>query len=198
MMMDWAALIPLALALGMDVLSVCMAVGVRWHGRGQRIRMACGMGGGQFVMPLIGYLVGRQLAGLLSQWGKLIAAVLLAGIGLKMLIEVIRNHPGEAAEDIDKVVEHALHIPPKADPTRGWSLVILSIATSLDALVVGFSLGVNRSGIWVTSAIIGVVSAVMAVMGIAIGKRLGKRLGRYAELLGALVLLVLAVKFLIA
>jgi putative Mn2+ efflux pump MntP len=195
--MDWFPLILLAGALGMDVMSVCMAIGVRWHGRGQHVRLALGMGGGQFIMPLIGYMIGSQLAGLLCQWGKIIAAVLLAGIGIKMLIEVIRNHPGEAAEDIDKAVEHALHISPSADPTRGWSLLILSVATSLDALVVGFTLGVNGGGIWLTSGIIGVASAVMAMAGIVIGKRLGKSLGRYAELLGALVLLGLAVKFLL-
>jgi putative Mn2+ efflux pump MntP len=195
--MDWLPLILLAGALGMDVMSVCMAIGVRWHGPGQHVRLACGMGGGQFIMPLIGYAVGARLAELLNQWGRFVAAGLVAAVGIKMLVEVLRDRPGGAAEDIDKAVEHALHIHAGPDPTKGWSLVILSIATSLDALVVGFSLGVNRGGIWITSMIIGLTSAAMALAGIFIGKRLGKRLGRYAELLGALVLIGLAVKFLL-
>jgi putative Mn2+ efflux pump MntP len=76
--------------------------------------------------------------------------------------------------------------------------VVLSVATSLDALVVGFSLRLKDMGaqIWLTSAVIGVVAAAMSLAGVIIGKHAGKRLGRWAEVGGAVLLMGLGVSFL--
>ena len=89
--------------------------------------------------------------------------------------------------------------PASRDPTRGWSLVMLSIATSLDALVVGFSLELRSPGvsIWWPSVIIGIVAATMALTGIAVGKFMGEKLGKWAELLGAVVLMAIGVSFVV-
>ena len=94
----------LALGLGMDAMSVCMAVGVRWHGWRQRVRLAVAMGAFQFGMPLAGWVLGDRLAGLLSTWGRWIAAAAMMLIGLKMLWEAIRSHPGATAEAIEHEV----------------------------------------------------------------------------------------------
>jgi manganese efflux pump family protein len=188
-------IILLAIGLGMDVLSVCAAIGVRWHGPRQMLRLSVAMGFFQFAMPLAGYFVGLQLAGPLAQWGRYVAAALLAGLGVKMLVEAIRNRPASTADEIDAVVEHALHMHPE-DPTHGQSLIILSIATSLDALLAGFSLAIYDTSIWRVSVIIGIASALMAVVGVLLGRFVGKMIGRPAEFLGAAVLIGLAIKFL--
>ena len=194
--MIWEALV-LAAGLGMDAMSVCMAVGVRWHGPRQKFRLAWHMGLFQFMMPLFGWALGKPVATHLAGWGKYLAASLVFAIGAKMLYEALKNHPGLAAEKAEHAVEQELRH--KTDPTRGWSLIAMSVATSIDALVVGFSLGL-RSGqqpIYLTSLIIGVVAAGMALAGVIMGQRLGKALGKWAEIAGAAVLMALAVVFVV-
>jgi putative Mn2+ efflux pump MntP len=182
----------LAAGLGMDAMSVCMSIGVRWHGPRQRFRLAWHMGLFQFLMPLIGWYAGENLAKTLSGVGRYVAASLLFLLGAKMLLEAIKAHPGASAEDTQQVL-----MKKSKDPTRGWSLMALSILTSLDALVAGFSLGVSGGAtILLTSIIIGIVAASMALAGIALGKAVGVVLGKPAEILGAIVLIALAVSFL--
>lgn len=182
--------VAIAVGLGMDAMSVCMAIGVRWHGRGQRFRLAWHMGMMQFLMPLVGWAAGSRLTAALAGVERYIAAVLVLGVGVKMFYEAVRSHPGAAAEEAEHFVEEHAHLKSQ-DPTRGWSLILLSVATSLDALVVGFSLGLKGESIWLASVVIGVTAGVMALVGVALGKRLGTALGKRAELAGAGVLIVL-------
>ncbi|HET6429578.1 MAG TPA: manganese efflux pump MntP family protein [Phycisphaerae bacterium] len=187
----------LAVGLGMDAMSVCMAVGVRWHGGRQKFRLAWHMGLFQFLMPLLGWLAGKPLAAVMKTVGTYAAAVLVFAIGAKMLYEVIRAAPGAVAEGVEHAAQHGLHVKPN-DPTRGWSLVGLSVATSIDALVAGFSLGLRGENIWTASLVIGVVAGLMALAGVVAGKRIGKALGRPAEIAGAVILMALAVVFVLA
>jgi manganese efflux pump family protein len=193
--MDWPHLLIIAAALGLDAMSVCMAVGVRWHGWRQKARLAATMGGFQFIMPLLGWQLGSRLAGAVSSWGTYLAAGCVGLIGIKMLIEAWKSHPGATAEAIEHEVERDLHLK-ATDPTRGWSLILLAVATSIDALVVGFSLGLKDALIWRASITIGVVAAVMALVGVVLGRRIGVLLGRPAEFLGGVVLIGLGVSFL--
>lgn len=193
--MSTVRLIAMAVALGMDAMSVCMAVGVRWHGWRQRARLAIAMGLFQFLMPLLGWLAGQRMASLLASWGRNVSAACLIVIGVKMLLEAWQSHPGATAEAIEHEVERDLHIR-AADPTRIWPLLLLAVATSLDALVAGISLGIKHAEIWKASFLIGVVAAAMALAGVAIGRRVGKVLGRPAEIIGGLVLIGLGVSFL--
>lgn len=185
----------LAAGLGMDAMSVSMAVGVRWHGPGQKFRLACYMGLFQFLMPILGWWAGRGLAGVLKAVGTYAAAGLLFAVGVKMLYEALRSRPGAVAERAEHLIERELRLKPR-DPTRGWSLLGLSLATSIDALLAGLSLGIAGGAIFLRSLIIGVVAALMALAGVVVGKRLGRALGRPAEILGAAILMGLAVCFL--
>jgi len=189
----WSVL-ALAVGLGADAMSVCMGVGVRWHGPRQKFRLAWHMGLFQFLMPILGWLAGQRLADLLAGVGKYVSAGLVFLIGAKMLLEALRSHPGAAAE-------HAAGWPggkgPQRDPTRGWSLVMLSLATSVDALVAGFSLGLQGRDIWQASIVIGLVAGAMALAGVAIGQRAGRVFGRAAEIAGAGILMLLGVSFLL-
>ena len=185
----------LAAGLGMDAMSVSMAIGVRWHGPRQKLRLAWHMGLFQFLMPILGWWAGKALAGVLEAVGTYAAAGLLFAVGAKMLYEALRSSPGAVAERAEHLIGKELHRKP-SDPTRGWSLMGLSVATSIDALLAGVSLGIAGGAIFVRSLIIGVVAGLMALAGVAMGKRLGRALGRPAEILGAVILMGLAVSFL--
>jgi putative Mn2+ efflux pump MntP len=87
--------------------------------------------------------------------------------------------------------------PPEKDPTRGATLLMLSVATSIDALAVGLSLGVLEVAIWYPALIIGVVTAGLTVLGMDLGSRIGLRFGRSAEILGGLVLIGIGLKILV-
>ncbi|KPK82896.1 MAG: hypothetical protein AMJ81_08950 [Phycisphaerae bacterium SM23_33] len=184
----------LAVGLGMDAMSVCMAVGVRWHGPRQKFRLAWHMGLFQFLMPILGWLAGQRLAAVLASAGSYLAAAVLGLIGAKMLYEALRSNPGAVAEKAEHAAEYQLHVKPK-DPTRGWSLAALALATSIDALLAGFSLGLKGAHIWQASIIIGLVAGLMALVGVTAGQQIGRALGKPAELVGGAILIVLAVIF---
>jgi putative Mn2+ efflux pump MntP len=113
-----------------------------------------------------------------------------------MLYEALKARPGAAAEGAGRLAAHE-GTGPARDPTRGWSLMALSVATSLDALVVGVSLGLKRATeIWWASAVIGVVAGLMALTGVVVGQHVGRRFGKAAEVVGAVVLMGLGVSFL--
>jgi len=191
--MAWLGVLGLALALGADAMSVSAAVGVRWHGPRQKFRLAWHMGLFQFVMPVLGWLAGSRLAGVLAEWGAWIGAALVFAVGAKMLYEGLRSHPGATAEKTADWQARRLH----RDPTRGWSLVALSVATSVDALLVGVSLGLEGASVWLPSLAIGLVAGLMSLVGVVIGKRVGAAVGRPAEIAGAIVLMALAVSFVV-
>lgn len=199
--MNAVNVLAMAVGLGMDAMSVSAAIGVRWHGPRQIFRLAWHMGLFQFLMPVLGWAAGEKLADVLAHFASYVAAALVFAVGVKMLYEALRKHPGEVEERVEhraeQLVEKIAHVHPK-DPTRGWSLVALSLATSVDALVVGFSLGIRgEESIWAASLVIGVVAAGMSLTGVLVGRRVGKALGPVAETFGAVVLMVLAVSFLL-
>lgn len=186
----------MGLGLGMDAMSASAAIGVKWNGPRQKFRLSWHMALAQFLMPCVGFALGKPIAGFLSTYGKYAAAALVGGLGIKMLLEVIRSHPGAMAEAGEEMIARS-----SKDPTRGWSLMAITLATSVDALVVGFSLAI-RSGRPFTwghlvqdASIIGLIAGVMALVGVNIGQRLGKTFGRPAEFAGAVVLILLAIGF---
>ncbi len=191
--MPWE-LLALAVGLGADAMSVCIAIGVRWHGPRQTFRMAWHMGLFQALMPVLGWFAGSHLAGVLQGVGTYIASALVLAIAVKMLYEALKSHPGATAEHAADWEQKHLHAK---DPTRGWSLVGLALATSIDALVVGVSLGLRGDNIWSAAAIIGLVAGAMAWSGVFIGKRIGTAIGRPAEIAGGVVLVLLAISFLL-
>jgi putative Mn2+ efflux pump MntP len=183
----------------MDAMSVCAAVGAKWNGLRQKFRLSWHMGLFQFMMPMIGWAGGKSLAGIVVSFGSYLAAAMVFAVGAKMLYEAVKSHPGAVAEGAEQYVERHARLGTK-DPTRGWSLVALAVATSVDALVVGFSLGVSNeetAHIWLAALIIGIVAAAMSLVGVIVGKWVGRRLGRPAEVVGALVLIGLGVSFLV-
>jgi putative Mn2+ efflux pump MntP len=180
--MDTLTLIGLALALAMDAFAVALGTGTvlsRLTGR-HLFRLGFHFGLFQALMPVIGWLAGQTVIQWVAAWDHWIAFGLLGLIGSRMIYEACSD--GEKPED--------------RDPTRGLSLVMLSIATSIDALAVGFSLSVIGVSIWLPALVIGLVAGALTVAGMLLGDRIGSLWGSRVEILGGLVLITIGIKVL--
>lgn len=170
----------IAVALGCDAFSVAIGVGSLGLTPRRIFRLSFHFALFQFLMPLIGLALGSVAANLIGHAGHYVAAAGLASIGFRMAREALR-HQEENAK--------------RPDPTRGWSLVILSFSTSVDALVAGFSLGLIGSGILTACVVIGLAAGLMTITGMFLGAGAAKGLGKWAEFAGGMGLIVLAVVF---
>ncbi len=175
----------IAVALAMDAFAVAIGTGATLKSvdARQTFRLAWHFGLFQALMPILGWVVGWHVQGLIEAFDHWIAFGLLAFVGVRMIRESLDPDPET----------------PKHDPTRGVTLVMLSVATSIDALAVGLSMAVLRVSVWVPAAIIGVVAALFTVLGLQIGRWAGAagRWGRLAEIGGGLVLVGIGVKILV-
>jgi putative Mn2+ efflux pump MntP len=181
--MDAITLTGLALALAMDAFAVALGTGAvlsRLTGR-HLFRLGFHFGLFQALMPVIGWLAGLTIMQWVEAWDHWIAFTLLAIIGSRMIYE--------AFSEEEKTDER--------DPTRGLSLVLLSIATSIDALAVGFSLSVIGVSIWMPALVIGLVAGILTIAGMLLGGRIGDRWGSRVEIFGGLVLIAIGIKILI-
>jgi putative Mn2+ efflux pump MntP len=184
--MNWISILGIAVGMAMDTFAVAIAVSVKLRkasGR-QLFRLSFHFGWFQFMMPVVGWFAGAALTGWLGTWDHWIAFGLLAFIGGKMVYESFTQFQ-EAERGAG------------GDPTRGVSLVLLSVATSIDALAVGFSFSLLKVTIWQPAVVIGAVTGLLTLLGMRIGSRLGARLGKRMELAGGLVLIGTGLKILL-
>jgi manganese efflux pump family protein len=182
MELPWLSMLGIAVGLAMDAFAVSIAAGLAVEKITPRhvFRIGFHFGLFQFLMPVLGWLTGEQLARHVGRYDHWLAFALLALVGGKMFWEALSAK--SAAKD--------------RDPTRGLMLLALSVATSIDALAVGMSLALLRVSIWVPSVVIGVVTAALSAVGITFGGRIGPRWERRAEAAGGVVLVVIGVKVL--
>jgi putative Mn2+ efflux pump MntP len=136
----------------------------------------------QFIMPVIGWLLGMTIEPLIRNYADWIAFGLLTFIGVRMIYFSVFG--GEA--------QHS------NDPSRGWNLVLLSIAVSLDALAIGLSLGVLGIFVWYPAIMIGVVTGILSLIGLRIGRIVGRKLGKPVEIIGGLVLVGIGLRILLS
>jgi putative Mn2+ efflux pump MntP len=181
--MSFISIFLIALALSMDALSVAIALGAagRGHASGAAIRLATAFGLFQFVMPILGWLLGRTIVSYIEDYDHWIAFALLLIVGLRMIKEYFDRDEKERTKD----------------PTKGWSLLILSVATSIDALAVGVSFAFFDVNIYYASAVIGIVCFIITALGMIFGKALSRIFGRKAVLIGAIVLIGIGIKIVI-
>lgn len=171
-------LMGIAFGLAMDAFAVAIGASVllgRVTGR-QRFRLAFHFGLFQALMPIIGWAAGSTVEEAIRAWDHWVAFGLLAFIGIRAIIESFKR----IGEDADRT-----------DPTRGVSLIVLSVATSIDALAVGLSFGVLGVAIWTPALIIGLVAGAMTLVGMFLGTRLGALFGKRMEAVGGIVLLII-------
>jgi putative Mn2+ efflux pump MntP len=178
----WEILV-LSLALAADAFSVGAAVGLRWNGLPQVLRLSFHFGLFQSIMAGIGALGGAFLAERIGGWDHWLIFTLLALLGLKMIHEAL----SEGDEHSDKTA---------TDPTTGISVLMLSMAVSLDALGAGIGLGVSGSPTTLAITCIGLVSFLATLLAMKAAGVIRKGIGRHAEWLAGVVLILLGIKIL--
>lgn len=176
--MGFVNIAAIAVALAMDAFAVAIATGVRlkYVSPRQFFRLAWHFGLFQAMMPIIGWAAGLTVRESIARFDHWIAFGLLAFVGVNMIREAF------------KLEEDARR---KRDPTRGLTLVMLSVATSIDALAVGLTISMLQVAIWLPALVIGLVAGAFTVLGLQLGKAVGsaERLSPVAEVLGGVVLI---------
>ena len=178
--MSNAALLFLAVGLAMDATAVAAARGLaseHLH-RTDVLRMALWFGAFQGGMPVIGWGIGEAIGPVVGTWGPWLVFLVLGGLGLKMIVEA------RAEDDQPTVVE----------PLSHRLLLLLAVATSVDALAVGVTLPILGAPLLRSALTIGGVTAILSVLGAIVGRRFGERLGGRLNAAGGWVLIALGVK----
>jgi putative Mn2+ efflux pump MntP len=175
---EFIKILAIAVALAMDAFAVSIATGVNLKNVNSRqmFRLSWHFGLFQALMPIVGWSAGLSIRSHIEHYDHWIAFGLLALVGGHMIKEAFQDGKAEK---------------PIKDYTKGMTLVMLSVATSIDALAVGFSLSLLKISIWMPALIIGIVAGIFTLIGMRIGERIGaaKRLSFYAETIGGVVLI---------
>lgn len=182
--LNWLLISCIAVGLAMDAFAVAIAAGLSIPDLTNRhvFRMAWHFGLFQFLMPIMGWAAGSTLLPYIKAYDHWIAFGLLVAVGGKMIHEAFSGDRADSTYD----------------PTRGLMLVVLSVATSIDALAVGLSLAVIQVSIWIPSLLFGLVAAILTTVGARFGGRLGARWRSRAKILGGCVLILIGLRILIS
>ena len=179
-------IILIGLALSMDAFAVSIAKGLAVGRPTARQALCVGLwfGGFQALMPLLGWLLGSAFANLISAVDHWIAFALLAFIGGNMIREALAKDPDASPEAEDA------SFAPK-------TMLLLAVATSIDALATGINFALLNVNILVAIAIIGCVTFALSAVGLVFGGVLGERFRKAAQIAGGVVLIGIGVKILI-
>jgi manganese efflux pump family protein len=170
----------LVLPLAIDTFVLGTALGVAGLPQRERLRTSLVLSTFEAGMPLVGFLVGAGLGGIIGQWSDYLAAVVLAATGAWML------RPGTGKDDEEQSVR-------LLESARGWSVIALGLGISLDELAIGFGVGLLRLPLVLLVILIASQAFIAAQLGLRLGSRLGERTRSAAEKLAGALLLVAAV-----
>jgi putative Mn2+ efflux pump MntP len=171
----------LAIALSMDAFAVSIGLGARKNSPGLAMKAGLYFGTFQALMPFAGYLWGKGVLGWVGAYAHWIAFGLLALIGAKMIHEGARE---DAEEDVSAVTNRMM--------------LILAIATSIDAMAAGFSLTLLHANPYVACLVIGATTFAFSWGGVHVGRKSGTWLESKAEFLGGTILVLMSLKMLFA
>ncbi len=182
--MDIFTIILIAIGLSFDTFAVSVSTGliIKHIKFEQAIKVAFVLALLQAVMPLIGWFAGKQISSLIGSFDHWIAFGLLSILGIKMIIESFGTNDGKT----------------NSNPLKFTVLLGMGIATSIDALVVGVSFAFLQTNIWLSIAIIGFITFLVAMLGMLFGKNIGSRFGKRFEILGGIILIVIGLKILLS
>ncbi|NFT14499.1 manganese efflux pump [Clostridium botulinum] len=191
--MDLISVILISIGLSMDAFAVSITNGamISKVTASEGIRIGLFFGGFQALMPLIGWSIGIKFESYIAALDHWIALILLSIIGGKMIYDSVKenqDHKDEIACDYAVGEKKCLN---------NKTLILLAIATSIDALAVGVSFAFLKVSIINTIIIIGSITFVICFIGVMIGKKCGKLLKKRAEILGGVVLILIGVKIFI-
>jgi putative Mn2+ efflux pump MntP len=171
--------IVLAVALSMDAFAVSIGLGSKGNTRGLGLKAGMFFGIFQALMPFIGYLGGKGVLGWVDAYAHWIAFGLLVLVGAKMIYEGLH----EGIEDDITAITNKM-------------MLLLAIATSIDAMAAGFSLTLLDINAYLACLIIGVTTFAFSWAGVQIGKKSGTWLESKAEIFGGMVLILIGIKML--
>jgi putative Mn2+ efflux pump MntP len=183
--MKLGAIMLLAIGLSMDAMAVAAARGLAVERiRFRHVALVAGFFGVfQALMPLFGWLLGSQVGGAIAAWDHWVIFVVLGGIGAKMLWEAFHGGEQKALNETDAF---GLRV-----------MLLLAIATSIDALAAGFTLPLLGAPLGISLLAIGLTTATLSAVGLFAGHRFGAALGSRLDALGGLLLIGLGAKTLI-
>ena len=186
--MEIYTVIGIAVGLSMDAFAVSIATSVALPSLTARhyFRLSFHFGFFQFAMPLVGWLAGTGFARYVEAYDHWVAFGLLAFIGVRMI--------GGAIRECGSSKDGGRRSANGKDPTRGASLVMLSVATSIDAFAVGISFAMLKSGVLLPCVLIGIITAGLTWTGMRLGARLGRHFGAWMEIAGGVVLLAIGTR----
>lgn len=177
----------LGVGLSMDAfaVSVCKGLGMRKLNKKQALIIGLYFGGFQALMPFVGWLLGSQFQKYITSIDHWIAFILLGFIGGKMMIEAVREWNEEEVVDVmDAPIDHK-------------NILVLAVATSIDALAVGITFAFLGTPIVEAITIIGITTMVISIAGVVVGNFFGSRYKSKAEFIGGLILVLLGLKILL-
>ncbi len=182
--MGFFSVLLIALGLSADCFAVALggSIAMRSLSRLQVLRAAIAFGLFQALMPVLGWLIGQTVVDLIADYDHWVAFGLLAIVGGHMLWESFRHHDGRAE---------------RTDITKGLPLLVLSLATSIDALAVGLTFPFIEVNVAVASPTIGIVAFLATVVGFLLGRKVGELVGRRAAAVGGLLLIAIGLRILL-
>lgn len=188
--MSILTLIVTAIGLSADAFAVSVGRAMKWRHFAWKpaLALALTFGAFQALMPVLGWALGSAFADAIVEVDHWIAFGLLAMIGGKMIWESFRELRSDDADDAEGVTVPRIGV---------GALLLLGLATSIDALAVGVSLALLGVSIVLAAVVIGVITGGISLLGVALGQRAGHRLSGSAELIGGAVLIAIGVKILI-
>lgn len=173
----------ISLGLAMDAFAVSICAGTNKLTRGKRptFRLSFHFGLFQFLMPIIGWFLGSAVYKYIESSDHWIVLILLSFVGIKMIKSGLSKKSDLKSGDMSK----------------GMNLIILSIATSIDALAIGISFAILQTSIIFPSIIIGIVTACLSILGVQLGNKLGMKFGKKMEIAGGIILILIGFRIFI-
>lgn len=181
--MGIAELLLMSVGLAMDAFSVavCKGLGMKKLKWSYGCVIALYFGIFQAAMPLLGYFLGSRFADLIASFDHWVSFALLAVIGGKMIWEACHEDDESSSEFR---LDHR-------------ELLVLAVATSIDAFAVGIIFAAEKTNVWFSVSMIGAVTFVISLAGVWIGNRFGSRYEKKAEVAGGIILVFIGVKLLL-
>ena len=181
---DIYSLILLSIGLAMDAFSVAIVAG---FGLGKvklsdSLRVSSTFGAAHVIMPLLGWFLGSTVITLIQRWDHWLAFILLAFVGVRMI-----------REGLDKETETIN----TSDLLGFASLIMFTVAVSIDALAVGLSFSLQNLSIWIPSLYMGAGTLIFTFIGLNIGNKTGQRFGKRAQIAGGLVLTLIGLRIVV-
>lgn len=179
--MELLEILLIAIGLAMDAFAVSVCKGLSMKKMNWKKALIIGgyFGFFQALMPIIGYFLGSTFENLVTKIDHWIAFGLLVLIGTNMLKEAFANDEENYNDDVNFK-----------------TMIVLAVATSIDALAVGITFAFLQANILISAIVIGTITFLISVVGVKIGNKFGDKYERKAETVGGLILIFMGIKIL--